>query len=192
MTTLHQEKEIEVKIPLKNPTAAQRRLRRAGFKLLSRATEQDLLLDTPEGLLRSRRCLLRLRRHGRNWLLTFKGPAENDPLYKAREEIQTAVPDGQRLQLILERLGFRPVFAYEKRRRIFRRHREPGLVMLDHTPIGHYLELEGSRDWIDRTARDLSFSPADYVTKSYGQLYLEYCREQGVEPTHMLFLRPSK
>ncbi len=132
-----------------------------------------------------------MRRRGRNWLLTFKGPSENDPRYKARQEIETAVADGRRLQLILKSLGLQPVFAYEKHRQVFRRRREPGLVMLDHVPIGHYLELEGPRDWIDRTARKLDFSPADYLTKSYAQLYLEYCREHGVEPTHMLFPRPG-
>ena len=186
------QEEVEVKIRVGNPAAAECRLRRAGFSLLSRETERDLLLDTPESNLRAGACLLRLRRHGRNWLLTFKGPPANDPRYKAREEIQTAVEDGQRLQLILERLGFRGVFAYEKRRRTFGRRGEPGVVALDHTPIGHYLELEGPRAWIDRTAERLGFGPGDYLTKSYGQLYLEYCRERGVKPGHMVFSKTPK
>jgi adenylate cyclase class 2 len=59
--------------------------------------------------------------------------------------------------------------------------------MLDQTPIGDFLELEGAAQWIDRTARTLGFSPADYITVSYGRLYLEYCEAKGVDPRNMVF-----
>lgn len=183
---------MEVKIRLESPGAVLRRLRKAGFVLESRETEHDVVLDTAQLVLRNNSQLLRLRRHGGKWLVTFKGRPANDPLYKAREEIETPVADGRQLRLLFERLGFRPVFAYEKRRRIFRRRGEPGLVVLDHTPIGHYLELEGPRRWIDRTAKRLGFGPADYQSKSYGQLYQEYCRARGIEPTNMVFSKVRK
>ena len=54
----------------------------------------------------------------------------------------------------------------------------PGVVTLDETPIGWFLELEGSPDWIDKTARQLGFSEEDYVILSYAALYLTYCNEQ--------------
>ncbi len=184
--------EVEVKIRLQNPSAAERDLRRAGFRLAGGEMERDILLDTPEHSLRAGRRLLRIRRHAGKWLLTFKGTPADDQRYKAREEIETEVTDGEGLKLILERLGFRPVFAYEKRRRTFRRRGEPGLAALDHTPIGAYLELEGPRAWIDRTARRLGFGPEHYLVKSYAQLYLDHCRERGVEPTNMLFARASQ
>ena len=57
------------------------------------------------------------------------------------------------------------------------------------TPIGYYLELEGSRRWIDKTAARLGFSHDDYITKSYGLLYREHCETRGIKPTHMLFKR---
>ena len=60
---------------------------------------------------------------------------------------------------------------------------------MDHTPIGHYLELEGSRRFIDRTAARLGFSATDYITKSYGLLYREYCAARDRKPSHMLFSR---
>ena len=47
---------------------------------------------------------------------------------------------------------------------------------LDETPIGDFLELEGERRAIDRSARLLGYGPADYIARSYGALYMEHRR----------------
>jgi hypothetical protein len=47
--------------------------------------------------------------------------------------------------------------------------------------------LEGSPRWIDRTARILGFSGSDYINRSYGYLYLAFCRERRIRPKDMLF-----
>jgi len=46
-----------------------------------------------------------------------------------------------------------------------------GKIMLDETPIGNFLEIEGSARWIDRTAKLLGFKHSDYLKASYGALY---------------------
>jgi predicted adenylyl cyclase CyaB len=181
--------EVEVKIRLKKPAAVLRRLRKARFRLERRDWQRDIVLDQEHLELRAARRLLRLRRHSTGWELTFKGPPEKDARYKSREEIETSVVNGRKMELIFERLGFHIAFSYEKRRRTFRRGSERGLVTLDETPIGWYLELEGSRRWIDRTAALLGFTHKDYITKSYALLYREHCEARGVKPTHMLFKR---
>jgi len=187
--------EVEVKIRLKTPAAAAtvvRRLRRYGFRLERRDWQRDIVLDQEHLELRAARRLLRLRRHGSGWVLTYKGPPEKDARYKSREEIETALANGRKMELIFERLGFHIAFSYEKRRRTFRRGAEHGNVAVDDTPIGHFLELEGSRRWIDRTAAQLGFTHKDYITKSYGLLYRESCQARGVKPTHMLFKRSRR
>ncbi len=182
-----QEVEVKIRLPQAAPIAG--RLRKAGFRLASNELERDVVFDTPGHELRGRGCLLRLRHHGVSWLLTYKGPARPDSRYKDREEIETEIADGKRLELLLERLGYRPAFVYEKRRRIFLKKGEPGLAALDHTPIGEFLELEGPRRWIDRAASRLGFGPTDYVTASYAVLYWEYCREHGISPSNMVFAK---
>ncbi len=84
-------------------------------------------------------------------------------------------------------MGYRAVFRYEKYRTEYTKPRVPGKVLLDETPIGNYLEIEGSPRWIDRTARQLGFKSGDYITRSYGYLYLAYCRERRIAPKNMLF-----
>jgi hypothetical protein len=48
---------------------------------------------------------------------------------------------------------------------------------LDETPIGTFLELEGSRAAIDRAARGLGFGPADYIVETYVALFIEKLHE---------------
>ncbi len=89
---------------------------------------------------------------------------------------------------ILEQLGYHPSFRYEKYRTEFvHSQSDAALVTLDETPIGDFLELEGPGEWIDQTARQLGFSPRDYVLDSYARLYVADCERRGMEPGHMVF-----
>jgi adenylate cyclase class 2 len=86
---------------------------------------------------------------------------------------------------MLGSLGLRPGFRYEKYRSTFRL---PGLHLdLDETPIGVFLELEGSPSAIDRTARALGYAPRDFIRATYYDLYAADCRRHGRIPRNMLF-----
>jgi len=162
-------------------------LRRLGFVMEKRQRQRDTLFDTPDLSLRQSRRLLRLRHAAGRWLLTFKGTPEQDARYKARPETEVEIGDGGRFQAILAELGYRPVFIYEKIRSNYRQAHSRGIASLDRTPIGTFLELEGPRAWIDRTAVALGFSPAGYITRSYASLYVEYCRARDCQPGNMVF-----
>ena len=180
--------EIEIKLRLNgNLNEIRRALRDQGFRVSkSRVFESNVLLDTPNRALRSHGKLIRVRRVGAHHLLTYKGPSEQGK-YKKRHEIEIPLPDSFGLEQILNEIGYHPIFRYEKFRTEYTKRPATGKVLLDETPIGNYLEIEGSPRWIDRTARLLGFSADDYITRSYGYLYLAYCRERRTEPAHMLF-----
>jgi adenylate cyclase class 2 len=180
-------REIEIKLPLASAVEGRRLLRAAGFRVLRRRVyEHNLVFDTPEGGLRARGLLLRIRRVGRRTILTFKGPAARGK-YKSRQETETIVRDHAALQGILVGLGFAPVFQYEKYRTEYRRDDGLGVAALDETPIGVYMELEGSPAWIDRSARLLGFSETSYITSTYGDLNSVYCRHKGISLRDLLF-----
>ena len=61
------------------------------------------------------------------------------------------------------------------------------LFRSDETPVGTYVELEGSPAWIDRLAARMGFEESDYITASYARLYLDWCRTQRVKPDNMVF-----
>jgi adenylate cyclase class 2 len=180
-------REIEIKLPL--ATAAQGRalLRRAGFRVSRRRVfEQNALYDTPAGELRRAHTGLRVRECGRRAILTYKGPPQPGK-HKDREELETEVTSAATLDAILARLGYAPVFRYQKYRTEYRQARSTGRAMLDETPLGVFLELEGAPGWIDRTARALGFAESDYITTSYAELYR---RSRGGATGDMVFSAP--
>ena len=180
--------EIEIKLRLPGDLGKIRRaLRDLGFRVSkSRLHEYNVLLDTSGRVLRSHGKLIRVRRVGTHTLLTYKGPTEQGR-YKKRHEIEVVLPDAFKVEQIFNELGYHPIFRYEKFRTEYAKPPGIGKVLLDETPIGNYLEIEGSPGWIDRTAKVLGFSTADYITRSYGYLYLAYCRERRMAPSDMLF-----
>jgi adenylate cyclase class 2 len=110
------------------------------------------------------------------------------PRYKVREEAETAVTDPHALADVLSALGLSPSFRYEKYRTTYRLPRLGTLLVeLDETPIGVFLELEGSPRSIDRASRLLGFTPRDYLLSSYAALYFDFCRRRGIVPGDMLF-----
>jgi adenylate cyclase class 2 len=149
------------------------------------------VFDDAKRSLRKRGKLIRIRTVGRLSLLTFKGPSEPGK-HKKRREIETDLIDADSFEEILKQIGYQASFRYEKFRTEYSKPRVAGIVMLDETPIGNFLEIEGSPTWIDRTARLLGFSSADYITQSYGSLYLKYCRARGVRSRDMLFSRTKR
>src|SRR5258708_1302073 len=180
-------RETEIKLELDDPVSAKRQLARLGFSIARRRVlEINTIFDTPHSLLLRERKLLRLRQAGSRRTLTFKGPPVASR-YKSREEIESAVTDDKAMRLILKGLGYEPVFRYEKYRTEFTGPGQAGAVMLDETPIGDFLELEGSPRWIERTARALGRSPTEFITASYGELYREHCQARGVTPGNMVF-----
>jgi len=182
----HGNREIEIKLCVPDAARARRLLRTCGFRVSRpRVFESNTLFDTLDLRLRKAGCMLRVRDVNGAAKLTYKGPASAGK-HKSREELEIDAGDPRLLASILEKLGFQPVFRYEKFRTEF--HRDPGgEATLDETPIGIFVELEGSPAWIDRNARRLGFTEKDYVTKSYAALYFEWCAQKRRKPRDMVF-----
>lgn len=178
-------KEVEIKFQLKNLASVTRKLRQAGFHLVTRRThEQNTLYDLEGTPLRQRGEILRLRKYGDDWELTYKGKGKAGK-HKTRIENQTKVKNGPQMEAILLALGYRPLFRYEKFRAAWSDGK--GDVVLDQTPIGDFGEIEGPPRWIDRVARLLGIAPGDYITKSYGELFMEWKQQHHSSAEHMTF-----
>lgn len=162
--------ETEIKLRMASPQAAREAVARLGATLVRpRHFEANVLWDDAVGSLRSQGQVLRVRETDTGGVLTFKGLRREVDGVKAREEIETAVAEPTRLAQILQALGLRPLFRYEKYREVHRWRQVE--VLVDETPIGTFLEVEGPTDAIHAAAEALGFSRAEYVTESYPALF---------------------
>jgi adenylate cyclase class 2 len=189
--------EIEVKIAVASVARARKILREGGFEAQgTRVFERNLVLDDAQGNLKREGLLLRLRTTGKRAkpagaLCTFKGPAREARMHhKVRIEREFVAGDSEECLAVFAGIGFQPSFRYEKFRTKFSRRgrgAKQGHIVLDETPVGVFLELEGSAAWIDRTAQELGFSRNDYITLSYPRLWEKWREEHAIPAGDMVF-----
>jgi adenylate cyclase class 2 len=186
--------ETEVKLHVADVTDFLKRLRAlTPIELSARHFEDNFVLDFDENGLRFQSCLLRVRITDRGASITFKGPPREGGAFKVREELETAVGNGDIAILIFERLGMKVWFRYQKYRREFAVGHDvpPGAnvhVAYDETPIGDYVELEGSEDNIRKVAEAMGFNESQFIRLSYYSLFREYCEARCQEPGFMVFV----
>jgi adenylate cyclase class 2 len=198
-------REVEIKLRIADLPALLRQIRGVGAVSHGRFFEQNILYDTAESDFRHRGRLLRLRietpapdksvkylkhlsRRARSRaVLTSKVPvaAVRSHRYKEKLETEAIVTDPGAWRRTIKALGLREGFRYEKYRTSFRSG--AAHLDLDETPVGVFLEIEGSPAAIDRVARALGFVPRNYIRASYWDLYAADCRRRGRKIRNMLF-----
>lgn len=184
--------EIEVKLRFDDISAFER----AGIVLLvetERHFEDNWLIDTPDRSLSERAAILRIRADAAGGRITIKEQAESgEPVsqFKKRIEIETAIDNPENALAIFERLGYRKWFRYQKYRTVYRAKLPDDTtlqVMVDETPIGSFVELEGEEEIIARAVDLLGVTPAEYVLESYLAIQAEHCQREGRPLEDMVF-----
>jgi adenylate cyclase class 2 len=184
--------EIEVKLRLDTLDA----FSRAGIVLelvAARHFEDNWLLDSFDQYLGARAAILRVRSAGGGGLITYKERAiegDRPSQFKKRIEIETAIDDPDSALTILERLGYHKWFRYQKYRTIYRALLPDGTklsLMVDETPVGNFIELEGEEEAIVRAVGLLGVSPSEYILESYLAIQADHCRRQGKPLEDMIF-----
>lgn len=153
MVTHVSDKELEVKFLISDLPRLEKKLVEAGATLLHpRTHEFNLRFDSPTGALGQAASMLRLRRDSASHM-TFKGPSMTLGGVLARQEIEFEVSNFNEAQKLIEALGFRSKFMYEKYRTTY------GLngvkITLDEMPYGHFIEIEGREPQPIHAAADL-------------------------------------
>ena len=177
--------EREVKIRFRDPDHARAALATIGaVPLRPRRLQDDTLYDTRDSALRARRAVVRLRREPDRAYVTYKGPVQPGPM-KMREEQETEVADAEVLRRVLQELGLEAWFRYQKFREEFE---APGVVIaLDETPVGTYIEIEGSEQGILTVTDALGCSPDDFILDSYRGLFAAFSVANNLSIRDMLF-----
>ena len=176
--------EREVKLRFDSPEEARSAILATGATpLRGRRLQEDALLDTDDEALQARQSALRLRTDEGMSLLTFKGPVAQGSM-KVRDEVETEIGDREVMTHVLEALGLHIWFRYEKYREEYTA--ADVTVALDETPVGTFVEIEGSEQGILTMTRALGRSPDDFILSSYRRLFVRHRDEYGLG-TDMLF-----
>jgi adenylate cyclase class 2 len=191
--------ETEIKLKIENLDHLLDLIRSLNATLAKpRHLEDNTLFDYPEGTLKYKGSALRIRVSDQGTYLTFKGPSKIDSTLKVREELETPVENGATVAAILDKLGLVPIFRYQKYRTEYAVDVElPSLpapasngrvlLMIDETPIGNYLELEGSEGVVKAVAGKLGFAESDFIKSTYITLYRGYCEINDLPFGDMVF-----
>jgi adenylate cyclase class 2 len=181
--------EIEVKIPCEN---ADRLKQLPGALMIEtpRHFEDNWMLDSADERLKREQSALRIRFVEGRGLITFKGLTTTKSKFKAREELETQTDEPNQMLAIFERLGYHPFFRYQKYRTVYKITQEDGKTlkaMFDETPMGNFLELEGTEEAVLQALKSLNLGPEDYVTSTYIGLQAERCRAAGKPLEDLVF-----
>ena len=140
--------EVEMKFRVVDHGALAGRLARRGQLAGPPQVQDDYYIAHPSRDFSQSDEALRLRRHGENNILTYKGPRLGGPT-KTREEIEIPLEDGPRTReqmiTLLQRLGFGPVLEIRKTRLTYRLTYQgrPMVVALDRVEdLGAFAEVE--------------------------------------------------
>jgi len=178
--------EVEVKLRFDSARDAVQLLESSGADLVApRAFEDNHVYDLASGELRNTSRLLRLRRKGTVFTLTFKSKVAGESRHKVYLEHETKIEDGEQMHLLLTALGYTPWYRYQKYRTVYRL--DDVEVSLDETPIGCFVELEGEGDAIDRLASRLGFTPDRYIRDTYHDLHEADAAARGVPAGDLVF-----
>jgi adenylate cyclase class 2 len=165
--------EHELKIPVPELERVRQALSEEGGRRTHGGLHEDnLLMDTGSGELRTAGRVLRIRRFGGETILTLKGGASFRRGVKSRTEDEVVIDDGDRMLAILSGLGFEVVARYQKVREGW--HLGPVKVLLDRTPMGSFVEIEGPFDQLEATAQRLGLDPESAVRGSYLDLWHDH------------------
>jgi adenylate cyclase class 2 len=118
-------------------------------------------------------------------ILTFKGPVQPGAM-KMRDEYETSIGNGAALAPLLDALSMRVWFRYQKYREEFS---APDLtIAIDDTPVGTFVELEGSEAAISAMTQALGRTPGDFILDSYYRLFMNRRDQFGLNASpHMVF-----
>jgi adenylate cyclase class 2 len=188
--------EIEVKFPVDDFSDYRDRLLKLNAQGGSSFFEDNVVFDDKQGSLRRTRKLLRLRKSDRT-TLTFKSPAKkvnstgsSEIRFKIMEEHEIEISSFETALKIIEGLGYEKSFRYQKNREQYTLG--DTLVLLDETPIGNFIEIEGDSERIREICEALRLELREGISLNYMELYVEYCEKKGIEPSDMVFARPDE
>ena len=184
--------EMEAKLKVERLEPTRLRLQQGGALRVGNHLETNALYDTVDAMLEKadQGLRVRVRRDLENGsedaILTFKGPGLPGA-YKNREEIETHVADPKAMAALLNALGYRQSFSFQKKRESW--EWEGCHVELDEVPhLGCFVEIEGADEAaILEVQQKLGLAGIESLKISYIGLLLKWMEKKGRDERTIIF-----
>jgi adenylate cyclase, class 2 len=159
-------KEIEIKILEIEPVTVRAMLRKHGAKLA-----KDVLQHNETFISKAHPKLsARIRIEGKNCFFTIKGKSARVKGMKVVEEHETTIGDPQVMRDMLKMLGFSLRIVRELKREYWSLN-NCSVEICQIPGVPPYLEIEGSRKNIARTAEILGYTAERFDARGIGSIY---------------------
>ncbi len=177
--------EIEVKFYVPDIDDMRRRLHCLSARLKTSGFEKNIRFEDKTNSLKRHQALLRLRQADKV-ILTYKSklPGKQDQ-FKIHTELEVTVDRFDVMQKILESIGFHPEQVYEKKRETF--FLENTLVCLDVLPYGGFIEIEGGKRAIRKTAKRLGLDWKNRILFNYLEIFEVLKKKMGLSFSDIRF-----
>ncbi len=132
----------------------------------------DIFLDKSSEL-EQKGCQLRLRKQGRRCILTYKGKVDQSSGYKIREEREVNLDNCNEMLTIFYNLGFKQISRIKKvRMTLF--FSGVQITVDSFEEIGSVMEVEGSKDDIEKAIKLLTLERARFGPMTYNDIVAKY------------------
>jgi predicted adenylyl cyclase CyaB len=184
------EREVEVKFRIDNPSSIRTLL--SGMMVENSGMKKEknfYMTNRVLGIGEAGGTIVRVRTYEdiKGVLVTYKGrPDQKEKMFKSRPEIEFKADDAKKVLNFLKAIGFTVGWIQEKERETWAMGNAD--VSIDLLPvIGYYLEIEGEKEAIFKTAEVLGLDMKKSTNKSYRELYIEECRKKKIPVANMVF-----
>lgn len=171
--------EIEVKFLTNDIKDIRNRIIATGAESYGEVFEINHRYDDIKSRLTGQKKLLRLRKTDKSTLTFKKSPEISNPDFKIQEEIEVEVSDFEKMERIINELGFFRLQTYEKYRETF--DLKGTKILLDLMPFGSFMEIEGSMDSIRSLTDVIGLDWDQRITLNYIQIFSNLSKRLGLE-----------
>jgi len=173
-------KEIEVKFKIEDIDKLHLDLEEAGYHLVDKVYQKTYSLWDKFRYLSRKGIFIRTRQDGDKHTFTVKTRDLNlKSEYAERNEYNVEVEDAGKVAEMLKIIGFDDMRVLEKYRETWEGFDVD--VVIDYTPIGDFMEIEGEKEEIDAFIERFNLNGLPRITMAYWDVYREDCKAKGID-----------
>ena len=161
----------------------------SGVVLEKEVYQKTVMFDNADKLMEHTDGRIRLRQQGNKISLSYKRPLPSAGNEKKEVELETEVGNFEVMANILRTMGYAPTTSYEKYTTFFKLKGQPEIhIEIQKYPFETFLEIEGSKEEIEKMANQFGFDAKNALIKPVDTLFTEWRLAKGLPfKPHMTF-----